>query len=236
MEWLWFNLPCVDSLGFLLSLLDNFMGQGKNCGYSCQTAPTPKIENLENNPPHSQGDAMSIPEIHQDHECSDDGEVGGPMSVFWCRGHGHDEREFIMAVLDYCLDNDLNIPAIGWEDTASEQWQANIAIGDGIRYDRFVEAGPARRSPRFPITILDLERPKRRGAPKCLVKDCVDPWFSSTPIRAISDADHDYLAVEFHLCREHRKLLPDPSYRVVLVPVGATVVLNQAVAHDHQQP
>lgn len=37
---------------------------------------------------------MTDIEINQDYECDEDGEIGGPMDVFWCRGHEtRDERD-----------------------------------------------------------------------------------------------------------------------------------------------
>jgi hypothetical protein len=40
------------------------------------------------------------------------------------------------------------------------------------------------------------------------------------------------MALDFHLCREHRDALPDEYWRTVIVPVGAKVVLEPTILGD----
>jgi hypothetical protein len=164
-------------------------------------------------------------EIIQDSEF--DGEVGGPLAVFWSKGHGHDARDFIRAVLDYCLDNDVDIPAIAYDDALVETWQQNVSRQGAIEYRRDPTPPESSRSPRFPITVLDLERGARGGF-KCAVDDCSEPWSVGTPARVCvepSDGATSYMSVRMWFCRDHRRQLPEPSYRVCMVPVGAEIVL-----------
>lgn len=175
---------------------------------------------------------MTEIQIEQDHEY-DSGEVGGPLAVFWCKGHGHSESAFIRAVLDYCLDNDVDIPAIRWDDRPVESWQQNVAHQDGIEYRRDLTPPTSPRSSRFPITILDLEGPRRHGATKCAVNHCNEPWGRGAPVRVVVEPSmgspyygDEHMDVTLWLCREHAKRLPEPSYRVCLVPVGAVITLE----------
>ena len=176
---------------------------------------------------------MTTIEITQDSEF--DGEVGGPLDVFWAKGHGHDPREFIRAVLDYCLFNDVDIPAIAYDDTPVETWQQNVSHQGAIEYRRDPTPPESSRSPRFPITVLDLDR-RTRGGVKCSVDDCSEPWSVGTPARVVvepapdGDASRRYMSVRMWFCREHRRQIPEPSYRVCMVPVGAEIVLPEPQA------
>lgn len=182
-------------------------------------------------------------EINQDYDYSS-GEIGGLLPVFWAKGHGYDAKEFVRAVVDYCLDEDADIPAITWEDSPEEKWQRNVDIDAGVFYERDVVPPKSLREGKFAITILDLERPRRRGATKCSVDGCREPWSSGTPVRVATEVlagdstlDCSYMAVTVWLCRGHRKKLPEPSYRVVMVPVGATIVLPPDVSSgDEGEP
>lgn len=174
---------------------------------------------------------MSDIVINQDNEY-DDGEVGGPIPVFWTKGHGHDAGEFMRAVVMFCLDNDVTIPRLDpWDDKPVETWQQNVAVHDGIEYRRDKTPPTSSRSSRFPITILDLEGPRRHGGTKCGVDHCDEPWGRGTPVRVAiepTDAGLDYMGVTIWLCREHAKRFPEPSYRVCMVPIGATITLPGA--------
>lgn len=176
-------------------------------------------------------------EIVQDHECDGD-EIGGPISVFWAKGHGYDAREFIRAVVEYCLDRDADVPPITWEDGPVETWQQNVVHQAGVEYRRDATPPKALHSSRFPVTILDLEQPRRRGSAKCSVDQCTEPWFAGAMVRVAVEpgqgeptSGSPYMAVTLWLCREHRKNLPSPSYRVCLIPVGATILLPEE-SHD----
>lgn len=173
---------------------------------------------------------MSAPEIFQDHEFTGS-EIGGPMAVFWAKGHGFDPRGFIRAVLDYCLDNDVDIPAITGDDAPVETWQQNVTQGGAIEYRRDPTPPSSLRSSRFPVTVLDLDS-RRHGGTKCAVSDCREPWSAGTPVQVRVEPDTEepgpYMAVCLWLCREHRTALPEPFYRVCMVPVGATILLPPA--------
>jgi hypothetical protein len=172
--------------------------------------------------------------INQDHEIDYDGEVGSAVPVFWAKGHGYDEGEFVRAVIDYCLGNDVTIPRFDpYDDKPVETWQQNVSVHDGIEYRRDSTPPNSLRSSRFPITILDLERPRRRGATKCGVNGCDEPWGLGVPIKVAIEPDDSgmaYTAVTIWLCREHAARFPEPSYRVCMVPVGATIMLPAEAA------
>jgi hypothetical protein len=170
-------------------------------------------------------------EICQDHEFDDAAGIGGPLPVFWAKGHGFDDRAFIRAVLDYCLDNHVDIPAITMNDAPVETWQQNVARSGSIEYQRDSSPPTSSRSPRFPITLLDLDR-RGHGGTRCAVTGCDEPWSTGAPVRVCvepgsgeAELGAPYMAVCLWLCREHRKHLPEPLYRVCLVPVGATILL-----------
>jgi hypothetical protein len=176
-------------------------------------------------------------EICQDCEY-DEGEFHAPLPVFWAEGHGLDEGKFRRAVLDFCLEEERDIPAMGWEDDVKEMWQRNVEVsGGGVEYRRQSEPpmypGSMQGQETFPITILDLYVP-RRGGPKCAVSGCKEPWSSGNPVRVCVEPpkgdEHlvggsESLTVYMNLCREHQKRMPQPSYRVFMVPVGATIML-----------
>lgn len=176
-------------------------------------------------------------EITQDHEYTDD-EFGGPLPVFWAKGHGHDPLAFIRAVVDYCLDNGADIPAIEDGLLPEETWQQNLSLRDGVEYRRDPEPPTSPRSSRFPVTVLDLESPRRSGGTKCGVDGCDEPYSVGTPIRVLiepgmgePELGAPRLFLRVWLCREHHRRFPEPSYRVCMIPVGAEVVLP-AVSRD----
>lgn len=171
---------------------------------------------------------MPAIEIVQDSEW--DGELGGPLGVFWTRGHGHDARDFIRAVLDYCLYNDVDIPAITGDDAPVKTWQQNVSHQDSVEYQRDPTPPTSVRSPRFPITLLDLEGPRRHGGTKCSVDDCPEPWSQGAPVQVRIEADVEgaglrYMAVRMWFCRKHARQFPEPSYRVCMIPAGAEILL-----------
>lgn len=166
---------------------------------------------------------MSGVEIQRDYE-SFDGEIGGPMDVFWTRGHGHDPDEVVRAAIALSLEWG-SVPRIDEDDAPVEMWQQNVRIADGIEYRR-TKSKPSedRHCPAFPVTVLDLDR-RRAGAHPCAFKECRNPWQVGSPLRVVVGPDEPYRSVTIHACAEHRRLMPEPYYRAVVVPVGAEIVL-----------
>lgn len=171
-------------------------------------------------------------EIVQDFEVDEDGDLCGPQLGFWTKGHGHKPDEFIRAVLDYCLDEGAgHVPAIDLdEDGPQEVWQRNVERACGVEYER-TETEPEynrfHSGRAYPITLLDLQS-RRRGARKCMVVDCREPWSSGPAARVCVEPsvnERPSVSVRMYLCREHARSFPDPSYRVFMVPVGATILL-----------
>lgn len=165
-------------------------------------------------------------EIEQDQEIDHDGELCGSINVFWAKGHGHDPDKFIRAVIDHCFDYEGGVPAISWEDKPQELWQHIQPVGDNFEYHRSAESSWNAGRKAEPITLLDLDR-RGRGALKCHVHNCREPWSRSTPVQVcIEPGDgSDNMTVYITLCREHAIRFPEPSYRVRMVPVGATILL-----------
>lgn len=167
---------------------------------------------------------MSGIEINRDHEADDDGEIGGPMDVFWAEGHGHDDEVFLRAVLDECL-GEGNVPAIRWEDRPVEMWQRDVPAGDSVIYHRAEEVPDGHRVKDWrPVTVLDLER-RHHGATKCSIDGCTKPWSSGQPVQIVVDVVGPYRALTMWLCREHGREIPEPSYRLRFIPVGAVIQL-----------
>lgn len=169
---------------------------------------------------------MSAIEIHQDHEFDENG-VGGPLPVWWCRGHEVEREDFLTAVFEFCLDNCIDVPAIPFDAAVSRVWQHNVAVGDGVRYDRTSEKPTKPRSPFFPITVFDCYS-RTAGDRRCNVRGCKEPWHVTKPIRVISSVEDsdDFWSVEVTLCAAHLKRFGDnASHRTLIVPVGATLQL-----------
>lgn len=161
---------------------------------------------------------MTVIDINQDH----DGDDGGPLPCFWAEGHDHDTDEFVRAVLAYCMDEGVDIPRIDMsEDHPTEVWQTNRKGGDWVEYHR----SPERSRDSFPITLLDLWKPSRRGR-ACGVIDCNKPWVSGRPAIVKVDTDPGHMSVRMWFCGDHSTRFPDPVYRVCMIPVGATILLK----------
>lgn len=180
-------------------------------------------------------EALTTIAITQDYEFDEDCGLGGPMLSFWTAGHGHDPEQFIRAVIDHTLEEHGSVPRIELEDKPVEMWQRTLDRRDGVEYSR-QSTGPDGSVPRsVPITLLDLER-RSRGGTKCSVVDCTEPWSSGPSAIVRVEADDrgptvksPYVAVRMWFCREHRQQFPDPSYRVCMVPVGATIMLTTPI-------
>lgn len=169
-------------------------------------------------------------EIIQDCEFDEDCGLGGPMPSFWAEGHGHDPEQFIRAVIDYTLEENGSVPRIDAQPV--ELWQRTIDRRDGVEYSRLATAPDRSTRGYEPITLLDLER-LGRGGTKCSVVGCAKPWSSgpAAVVRVEADSreptvNDPYMAVRMWFCREHARQFPEPSYRVCMVPVGATILLQ----------
>ena len=164
--------------------------------------------------------------IEQDYELDFDGEVGSPLAVFWTADHGHDPTALIRAIVEHCLDCGRDIPRIPDDARPVEMWQQNIPRGDAVEYHRHAEKPPGVPHRHLhPVTVLDVDR-RQSGAPICSVQGCHRPWHIGHTITAVVDlTEGDHEAVSMRMCREHSARFPAPSYRVRMVPVGATIVL-----------
>lgn len=176
---------------------------------------------------------MNIIDIAQDYEFYEDSGLGGPMLSFWAPGHGHDPEQFIRAVIDHMLSYGGSVPRIDPEDKPVEMWQRTVEQHDGVEYERMPTKPETSASylQAEPITLLDLER-RGRGGTKCGVSGCSKPWSSGNPAIVRVEADDrgptvntPYMSVRMWFCREHSRRFPEPSYRVCMVPVGATIML-----------
>jgi len=168
-------------------------------------------------------------EITQDYEMDFDGELGSPMPVFWSYGWHDDTRKFIEEVVQFCLDEDEDIPRITADDVLQRVWQLNRATGQGVMFIResepVLDMDYARNWKK--VTVLDLYA-LHRGARMCMIHNCKEPWSVGLPVRALMSAraeDDPNVTAELYLCRGHRNVVPEPSYRIFMVPVGATVVM-----------
>jgi len=177
--------------------------------------------------------------ITQDYEFDEDCGLGGPMLSFWAAGHGHDPEQFIRAVIDHTLEYHGSVPRIEPDDKPVEMWQRTIDHHDGVEYSRHLaESDDTRGRGAKPITVLDLER-RGRGGTKCGVTGCDKPWSSGKPAIVRVEADdrgptvnNPYMSVRMWFCREHSRQFTEPSYRVCMVPVGATIMLPAPADED----
>lgn len=179
-------------------------------------------------------------EITQDYEFDEDSGLGSPMPSFWAHGHGHDPERFIRAVIDHSLTEHGSVTRIEPEDTPVEMWQRTIDRHDGVEYLRILaESDDAHGRGAAAVTVLDLGR-RGRGGTKCGVIGCDRPWSSGNPAVVRIEPDDTgptfgntpYMSVRMWFCREHTHLFPEPSYRVCMVPVGATIMLPTPGAHS----
>ncbi len=161
-----------------------------------------------------------------------DGEdIGGPLGIYWTKGHGHDQRKLTEAVVTFCLDEYGGVPSIPEDTPIEELWQRNVEVGDGVYYERSATKPTARSDRAFPVTVLDTSTPRRGGVWGCAVRGCHEPWYCTVPLRVVvaaTDAESDnYWSVDMRLCRDHHARLPGDYYRTLVVPVGTTVVLPE---------
>lgn len=165
--------------------------------------------------------------IEQDYE-NDEGEIGGPLDVYWCLGHIPDtysaREEFMNAVVQFCATENQRVPRIDFEeDEPKLLWQRNVEREGTIEYYRSDTHGKYAISTDFPVTVLDLER-RRHGAQQCAVEMCTEPWSARTPMRVALDLGMDpkvaEVRAEIPLCREHSEVLPSDWYRTVIIPIG----------------
>lgn len=163
-------------------------------------------------------------EIVQLNEIAEDGEVLDRMPSWYCEGHV-DRIEFIRTLVDHCVDYGDTIPSID-PDSVKHQFLYKVGGHDGSWTADFRDDIPAgsRRKSWEPVTTFEVAR--RFGGVACAAMGCTQPVAARVPVRAVLDAkDGGQLALYFSVCIAHRALIPDPQYRVCLVPVGATVVM-----------
>lgn len=163
-------------------------------------------------------------EIVQLNEIADDGEVMDRMPSWYCEGHV-DRIEFIRALVDHCVDYGDTIPSID-PDSVKLQFLCKVGGHDGSWTADFRDDIPAgsRRKSWEPVTTFEVTR--RFGGVACAATDCTQPVSARVPVRAVLDAtDGGPLALFFPLCTAHRRLVPEPCYRVCLVPIGAVIQL-----------
>ena len=168
---------------------------------------------------------MSDIEIMQDCEVDDDGDVGGWLDVFWCEGHGHDAGKFIRAVVDHCLDWGHDIPKVPKGLEPVEMWHHDRTVGDAVIHQRRTDREGVRLADWRPVTVLDCER-RFFGGSSCSVTNCTRPVMSAQGFPIVWEPDGEYLALEMRLCDEHRRQVPEKSYRLRFIPVGATIMLD----------
>lgn len=163
-------------------------------------------------------------EIVQLNEIADDGEVMDRMPSWYCEGHVEPEP-FIRALIDYCFEWGDDIPHIAPEEV-KHLWLCKVGGHDGSWTADFRNEVPAhsRRGSWEPVTTFEVTR--RFGGVACAETGCTQPVSARVPVRAVLDAtDGGPLSLYFPLCTAHRRLVPEPCYRVCLVPVGAVIQL-----------
>ncbi|MGE0178102.1 MAG: hypothetical protein AB7G17_14675 [Phycisphaerales bacterium] len=163
-------------------------------------------------------------EIVQLNEIAEDGEVLDRMPSWYCEGHV-DRIEFIRTLVDHCVDYGDTIPSID-PDSVKHQFLYKVGGHDGSWTADFRDKIPAgsRKGSWEPVTTFEVAR--RFGGVACAAMGCTQPVAARVPVRAVLDAkDGGQLALYFSVCIAHRALIPDPQYRVCLVPVGAIVVM-----------
>ena len=57
---------------------------------------------------------------------------------------------------------------------------------------------------------------------------CTRPVMSAQAFPIVWEPDGEYVALDMRLCDEHRRQVPEQPYRLRFIPVGATIVLNEA--------
>lgn len=185
---------------------------------------------VDRTPPVTATETSTI-EIVQDREIDESGDDFGAVGVYWTKGHGHSPDKFVRAVIDHCLEYEGGVPAIRWEDKPVELWQYVREVGDSLEYVRSIEppADYRHRQEAYAITLLDVwEHQRKRGARKCQICKCREPWSTSAPIRVCiepSREDRQEMTVYVTMCSEHARHFPGPSYRVFMEPAGTTLLL-----------
>jgi hypothetical protein len=172
-------------------------------------------------------------DVERDYEVFDEYDIGSPLDVFWTKGHDVAPLAFVRAIVEHCLDEEIDIPRINVEDAPEKLWQYNIDHNGILEFHRSPDKPEGYHGREaFPVTVLDLEKARRRGMRKCSVEHCREPWSHGMPIRVlISPADSEQqITARIWLCRTHGNKFPEPIYRVFMVPVGATVVLDGALS------
>ena len=169
-------------------------------------------------------------EINRDYEADEDtGDIGGPLDIWWWSGHGHPPDDLIIEALCDALAEEGRCPAVRGEARPAEVWQRGCPTGDGLVWERIHQSQFDRLDRReqgywHPVTVLDLER-RRSGLGRCSVNRCKSPATRRTPLRMVQNPDDPYTTLTFATCADHAETIPEPHYRCVVVPIGATVML-----------
>lgn len=145
---------------------------------------------------------------------------GGPLQSWYAEGH-HEPAAFATALVRLLLDEyDADIPAIEL-DRVTQRYMRKVPNFDGGWTSSFTDE-PGRGA--MPVTLFDAEV-ARRGL-NCAVRDCGHSVSTNWPVRtAVTVEAVSEFAVDLRLCRDHQKAMPQPIYRVFMVPVGATILL-----------
>jgi hypothetical protein len=145
---------------------------------------------------------------------------GGPLRSWYAEGH-HEPAVFAAALVHLLLDEyDDDIPSIEL-DRIRQRYMRKVPNLDGGWTSSFSDE-PGRGA--MAVTLFDAEV-SRRGL-SCAVRGCDRPVSTQHPVRtAVAVEGVSEFTVDLTLCRDHSRQMPNPSYRVFMVPVGATILL-----------
>lgn len=162
-------------------------------------------------------------EVEQLHDIDGDGELSGRTNCWYCEGHVNPER-FVRSVIDFVIEYGDRIPLIdlSW---VRHCWLYKRPNHGGSWTADFRDEIPPRwrRRDWEAVTVLDCEQ--RRGGPRCSVRDCTSISSVGHPVMVKIEAGDSHTSADIWLCRRHSAQFPGPSYRVCMVPVGATIML-----------
>ena len=145
---------------------------------------------------------------------------GSSIRSWYAEGH-HEPAVFAAALVHLLLDEcGDDIPSIEL-DRIKQQYMRKVPNFDGGWTASFTDE-PGRGA--MPITQFDAEV-ARRGL-SCAVRGCDRSVSTQHPVRtAVAVEGVSEFTVDLHLCHDHARQMPNPTYRVFMVPVGATILL-----------
>lgn len=167
---------------------------------------------------------MTDVEIIQLHDIDEDGEIGSRQDSWYAEGHV-DQLDFIKAIVDHCADWGDDIPRIPLGRVKHQYLHKAGGFGGSWTAD-FRDEVPEgwRKGDWEPVTTFEAER--KFGGISCAVSDCRKSVRRRLPLMAVFEPeDVSRLCLYVNLCTKHAKQMPEPFYRVVLVPVGAIIKL-----------